>query len=253
MGARVVITSQALWEGVEGHYWSESQLALFQRELNQFDLLSDHTNAVHRAVLAHVESWLTIPDRKTLTVGGPLSGGGYVSQGKWDWQPRAWRYDNCVQLYQAGQEAIARVNVVARRVSQNQSWNSDLSGLHLKGDANQLLEQGSWWGANPTLVSFAQNAVNQAVIACALERYRLAHGTYPETLDPILPALLGSIPHDIISGRPMTYQGLDKDHYDLRGVGANGISEPGKTPSDDWLWSFPGATNSTPTNANEGK
>ena len=42
--------------------------------------------------------------------------------------------------------------------------------------------------------------VNEAQIACALERYRLAHGEYPETLDALVPQFIEKVPHDIIGG-----------------------------------------------------
>ena len=34
-----------------------------------------------------------------------------------------------------------------------------------------------------------QTQVHEALIACALERYRLAHNAYPETLDALVPAI----------------------------------------------------------------
>jgi len=125
------------------------------------------------------------------------------------------------------------------------NW-SDINGLPLDGVAGQLFQQGPWWGTNPTLMPFAQTAVNQAIIACALERHRLAHGDYPETLDQLLPAYLDRIPPDIVRGRPLIYQRIDKDSYILRGAGANGIIDQAKSASDDWLWSFPSATNAAP-------
>ena len=243
---------QPLWEGLVDHAWSESQLAVFKNELAQFDLLSDHTNAIRRFVLGHVGTWRTIADKKTLTFSDPRSGGGPFSQGLWEWQPRAWRYDNCIQLYRAGQEAIASVDGAAGRVGVNYQ-SSDLTGLPLDGASSQLLQQNWWWPADATRVSFAQNAVHQAVIACALERFRLAHGTYPETLNPLMPDFLRRIPNDTIRGRPMFYQRNDRGGYDLRGAGPNGTIDQGKTTSDDWLWSFPAATNSTPATAIKGK
>jgi hypothetical protein len=102
-------------------------------------------------------------------------------------------------------------------------------------------------------VSFAQTAVNQAIIACALERYRLAHSDFPESLDQLLPAYLANIPPDIIRGRPVTFQYIDKNSYILRGAGANGIIDQSKAPSDDWLWAFPGSTNAAPGAGIKGK
>ena len=38
-----------------------------------------------------------------------------------------------------------------------------------------------------------QTLVNEAQIACALERYQLAHGEYPETLDALVPQFMRKI------------------------------------------------------------
>jgi hypothetical protein len=132
------------------------------------------------------------------------------------------------------------------------NW-SDLRGLPLDGVASQLFQQGPWWGANPTAVSFTQTAVNQAIVACALERYRLVQGDHPESLDQLLPAYLDRVPPDIGRGRPIFYQRIDKDNYVLRGAGANGIIDSAKAPSDDWLWSFPVVTNAATGTVTNGK
>ena len=210
----------------------------------RFNLLSDYTNAIRRVVLAHIATWRAIAEAKT-SVSVLQGGGPYAPQREWAWQPRVWWYDSSIQLYHAGRTAIDRVDVAAGRVGDSH-YHRNLQDLPLDNDTAQLTEQANWWGANPALVSFAQTSVNQAVIACALERYRLAHGTYPETLDLLLPVYLGSIPRDIVRGRPMNYERTEEDGYVLRGAGANGIIDQGKPSSDDWLWSFPAATNTPP-------
>ena len=51
-----------------------------------------------------------------------------------------------------------------------------------------------------------QALVNEGQIACALERYRLAHREYPETLDALVPQFIEKLPHDIIGGQPLHYR-----------------------------------------------
>jgi hypothetical protein len=50
-----------------------------------------------------------------------------------------------------------------------------------------------------------QTQVDQSLIACALERYRLAHGSYPSTLDALVLEYLTKIPNSPIDGKPMNY------------------------------------------------
>ena len=45
----------------------------------------------------------------------------------------------------------------------------------------------------PLRGAIAQTTADQAVIACALERYRLANGRFPDTLDALVPQFISSI------------------------------------------------------------
>jgi hypothetical protein len=237
---------QPLWEGMAERRWREPQLAAFQAQLEAFDLLSDYTNAVHRLVRSYIEVWSRIPDggpqRKTL----PAPVGWSDPTPAQNLQPRAWWFESCIQLYRAGQKAIECVDVPGARVRASELW-EDLNGLPLDGDDTQVLQQGYWCGAYPVSVAFVQTAVNQAIIACALERYHLAIGAYPESLERLAPAYLVGIPHDIVRGEAMLYE-RTAGRYILRGVGPNGISDQNKKASDDWLWTYPVPTN-TPVGA----
>ncbi len=228
---------QPLWEGLSQQAWTEPQLAAFQHELAGFNLLADYTNAVRRVVLAHIEVWRAIPDSTNPYIALPASDGGYLSEPAWQLQPRAWWFESCIQLHNAGRNAIEQVDVAAGRIQPAMNW-SDLNGLPLDSPSRELLQQSSWWGANPASVAFAQTSVNQATIACALERFRLANSVYPETLDQLVPALLARVPHDAVSGRPMIYQPVGEGSFILRGVGPNGTDDRKNKPSDDWLWTY---------------
>lgn len=237
---------QPLWEGLAEHRWSEPQLAAIQKELAEFNLLSDHTNAIQRVVRAHIEVWCQIPDATSRQAATLPSGDWAARTPAQHLQPRAWWFDSCIQLYSAGQKTIEQVDVAGARV-RTSPWN-DLSGLPLDGNASQLLEHGYWWEADPMSVAFAQTAVNQAIIACALERQRLANGAYPETLERL--AYFDGIPRDAITGRPMVYQRTNEGRFILRGAGPNGTNdEKNKAASDDWLWSYPAPTNTAPASA----
>ena len=85
-----------------------------------------------------------------------------------------------------------------------------------------------------------QTLANEAYIACGLERYRLANGQYPETLDALVPAVRGEAPHDVIGGQPLKYHLTADGRFALYSVGWNEKDDggvPGKTPTEgDWVW-----------------
>jgi hypothetical protein len=90
-----------------------------------------------------------------------------------------------------------------------------------------------------------QTMANQALIACALERYHLAHGDYPESLETLSPQFIEKIPHDLIGGQPLKYHRLAADKFLLYSVGWNETDDGGQAPSGptlpnydqgDWVW-----------------
>ena len=94
--------------------------------------------------------------------------------------------------------------------------------------------------------------IDEARIACALERYRLAHGMYPAALDARLaPACIDAVPHDIMNGGPYRYQLRPDGTYLLYSVGWNQKDDGGKVAykkenpkqidyeQGDWVWPTP--------------
>jgi len=103
------------------------------------------------------------------------------------------------------------------------------------------------------LHQFAQGQVwvDETRIACALERYRLAHGVYPDSLDALAPAYIDALPHDIMTGAPYHYQLRSDGTFLLYSVGWNQIDDGGKVVYEkenperldyqqgDWVWPTP--------------
>jgi hypothetical protein len=85
-----------------------------------------------------------------------------------------------------------------------------------------------------------QTLVSEAYIACGLERYRLAHGEYPETLGALVPQYAEKLPHDLVDGQGLKYRRTTEGRFVLYSVGWNGKDDggtPGKaTAEGDWVW-----------------
>jgi hypothetical protein len=98
--------------------------------------------------------------------------------------------------------------------------------------------------------AFDQTLANEAQIVCALERYRLAHGDYPGTLDALVPQFIEKLPHDIIGGGPLHYRRASDGNFLLYSIGWN-ETDDGSEPSPpvkagpidytqgDWVWQYP--------------
>ena len=89
-------------------------------------------------------------------------------------------------------------------------------------------------------------------MACALERYRLAKGEFPETLAALSPQFIQTMPHDVITGQPLIYHHQENGQFLLYSVGWNESDDGGKIVVDnkgkaiditqgDWVWpEYPG-------------
>jgi hypothetical protein len=98
-----------------------------------------------------------------------------------------------------------------------------------------------------TAVALAQTGRNQAILACALERYWLARGQFPASLEELNPQFLATLPVDVTSGQSMKYRRTDDGRFQLYSFGWNGTDDggkvvknkDGKTPDftqGDWVW-----------------
>jgi hypothetical protein len=63
-------------------------------------------------------------------------------------------------------------------------------------------------------------------LAAALAVYRAETGTYPDTLDALVPGVMPQLPVDLFHGKPFVYQ-RDGEGYLLYSTGSNGVDENG--------------------------
>jgi hypothetical protein len=98
-------------------------------------------------------------------------------------------------------------------------------------------------------IAITQSSVDLARVACALERYHLAHGEYPAMFDALAPLFIEKLPHDIIGGQPLHYLRTNDGKFLLYSVGWNetddggqvGLNKDGKFDwqRGDWVWQYP--------------
>ncbi|HEY5793262.1 MAG TPA: hypothetical protein VIS74_08185 [Chthoniobacterales bacterium] len=84
--------------------------------------------------------------------------------------------------------------------------------------------------------------LRQAQIACALERYRLAKGSYPDSLDALVSEYLPALPLDACDQKNFRYQRPAPDQFVLWSIGPDKIDQGGtpparaSDPANDWVW-----------------
>ncbi|MEM9283081.1 MAG: hypothetical protein AAGA96_14740 [Verrucomicrobiota bacterium] len=89
-----------------------------------------------------------------------------------------------------------------------------------------------------------------AIHSVALERYRIARGDYPASLDQLVPQFLDEVSVDLLAeGRPITYR-REGNRYLLYSYGQNRTDDGGETvwrnaarkrvdpKNGDWVWGF---------------
>ena len=87
--------------------------------------------------------------------------------------------------------------------------------------------------------------VRLARTGCALERHRLAHGEFPETLRELAPGFIDAVPKDIIGGGDPKYRRGADGSFVLYSPGWNGVDDGGSVglsknnidrKQGDWVW-----------------
>jgi hypothetical protein len=98
-----------------------------------------------------------------------------------------------------------------------------------------------------------QISVDLARTAIALERYRLAHAEFSESLDALAPQFIAKVPHDVIGGGPLKYRRTNDGQFVLYSVGWNEKDDGGAVVlsgpfaksgnvdfnKGDWVWCYP--------------
>ncbi len=254
--------TQPVWEGLAEHRWSDSQLQELQTRLRQYNFLADMTHPLNgeRAAGILTADLLYRGRCRPSELFDQADSSGALADFVSRVAPHGWYYLeqlNYCRLYEdqlngTFDEANKRVSVKQVQ-SRAQELEREIAGgrlgrtlhavVHHQLLAAMLLPA---LGRVSLNAATAQTTTDQAVLACALERFRLANGQFPERLDALVPRFLDRIPNDVISGEPLRYRRRDNGQFVLYSVGWNEKDDggmPGKSLFDektgDWVWRYP--------------
>ena len=246
-----------LQAGLRSHRLSDSQLADLQRELLSVDLLAGYELGV-AGERACSGVWLTLTwkqcDAFSSGVDNEIRRPFYAMLRFKRVAPRGWAYQNQIEFCRLLDDYLTPcVDIDSRTVPPARTRALADAFQRAKGPYSVLVTLVFSLQARFSELYFrgdnlahAQTQIDQAGIACALERYRLAQGQYPETLDVLVPQFIPKLPHDLIDGRPLHYRRTTDGDFRLYSVGWNeaddgGVSvlnDEGKPDlkKGDWVW-----------------
>ncbi len=227
---------QVIAKGLELHAWREPQLAAVQEELRNSDFIMLQAEALKCGRALLLASY----------VDGDFYKAVFRASGNSFWT-RLKRHPEVLLIVLAPRGSIyERATSVSINFRTMINALTPADGVIHPGEASQAFA--CWKRAQqglPGLLRF-QTLVNEGQIACALERYRLAQGTYPETLGALVPQYIGILPRDLINGKPLIYRRMEDGTFLLYSVGWNEMDDGGKIASakddlsnamqGDWVW-----------------
>jgi len=247
--AIVAIGLQPIWEGLAEHQWSDEQLVALDAELSKIDFLADFGSIMRgeRAFAIasfesqrHTREIISYRDDRIVT-------------NQLTFMPSAYFFQNELAIAQMQQQWIlplvdTNLRVISPAALQRANGAVQADRKHYSPYKVQALMLFPAISATVRKVAEIQATIDLARVACALERYRLAHGEYPESLDVLAPQLIEKIPHDIINGQPLHYRLEAGGRFILYSVGWNEEDDGGTVAltksgnwdrvNGDWVWQY---------------
>ena len=233
-------------DGLRMHAWREPQLAALEQQLGEIHL---ETFIAETFVDEPMFTLQTLETSSRPQLVKLFTGNSKETVFLLKYAPEGWLYQFMVFHAQLNKKFSTGFDAADQTVSPREI-----------DDAGRLLQDhiahvspynflASW--VTPNLVKalqrFAlnQTSANEAAVACALERYHLAHGEYPEMLDALTPQFIEKLPHDIIGGQPLHYRRTNDGKFLLYSIGWNETDDNGKdsgsdltqiSTQGDWVW-----------------
>ncbi|MGO8701526.1 MAG: hypothetical protein ACLQVY_27900 [Limisphaerales bacterium] len=261
--AEIEIALRPIWEGLAEHQWTDPQLQVLQQRMEGYNMIGDLEQALRAERAFGVRmmdlvkerglAWFTrIGDTPNLPAPQGLEEfmqnlvSFFIPAGWYD-QEKLHYCQGFDQLFQGTMDAKGRQVFPQQVKENNEPWqNSSNSLRNALWDHNMISKFFlPSLGKLPVQAAAAQT-VSQAAIACALERFRISQGHYPETLQELTNSYMPNMPRDVIGGQPYHYRTLEGGRFILYSVGWNEKDDGGVSGArqydrteGDWVWTYP--------------
>jgi len=250
-----VALENAVWDGLAGRQWAEPELREIETSLAALDWLDAYLLGIgseRGCINATTNALIANPSQLTELVRGSMaSGPDPAAADTWTYSlyPTGWFYRSKLRSNEFFDELLARCDPGQRRWFGERAVPS--SPEHIK-DMPAKIRHLIFMLAAPVFEHsekrFVQSGTltDQARLACGLERFHLARGTYPHGLSELTPEFLATLPAEIVNGEPYRYRRTDDGSFLLYSVGLDlhddgGVIDPKATASKqaDWVWRYP--------------
>jgi hypothetical protein len=250
--AIVAIALQPIWEGLAEHEWSDDQLAELDSELAKIDFLADFGFIMRGERAVEIASFEN--ERHTREVIEYRSDTDSDVTIKLTFMPSAYFYQNELAFARMSQQWILPLvdtnsRIISPAAMQRANDAVQARMKHYSPYKVRALMSFPAFSATVKKIAAIQASIDLARVACALERYRLAHGEFPDTLAALTPQFIENIPHDIINGQPLHYRRTSAGQFVLYSVGWNETDNGGQIvhtksgsvdrEKSDWVWQYP--------------
>lgn len=243
---------QPIWEGLAKHQWSDQQLAVLETILGGEDFLSDYELAMRGERNCAISTYENMRRTGEMIISGDDA---HIATIKMRWMPNAFFYQNELAFARLDQAWLFPMVDIPSRIISPAVQRRIIAEVRAaqKHYSPYTIEARMMVPALDAAVNkfaFAQASIDLARVGCALERYHLAHGQYPDSLAALEPQYIPQVPHDIINGQALHYRLKPNGRFVLYSVGWNETDDGGVVVTDpkhgtvrrdagDWVWQYP--------------
>lgn len=248
------LSTQPVWEGLGAHRWNDHQLSALQASFENIDQFDSFAKALRGERILEYLMMRELIEKpaeraglfKLFVENQPAAPLLFLAA------PAGWIYQNQLRFDRFYAETMLptmdfehqRVSPKAASVAALQFENETMRPNPYNFLIGMLMPAIS---VTIRKAAWAQTTIQEVVVACALERYRLEYRQLPDTLDALVPEFLARVPHDVIDGEPLRYRRISDGQFVLYSVGANERDDGGqiawtdKPPRQDqqqgdWVW-----------------
>ena len=250
-----VTMENAVWSGLAGHQWTEADLRNIETDLAPLDWLNGYVFAMG-SERGCTNGMLNMVIESKAKLAGLIRDANIIKSdnalsNEWTYAlyPTGWHYRSKVRANRHFDEMLARFEPGQRRWFGERAMPSSPKNIKDTPTKIRLLFFAlAAPGFEECETRFVQAATftDHARLACALERFRLARGAFPQALSELTPDFLTSLPVEIVNGEPYRYRRTEDGSFVLHSVGIDlrddgGVTDPKARASKqaDWVWRYP--------------